>query len=193
MKEEWKDIVGYEEKYQISNKGRVRSIHYHRSSSVCDKCLKPRKPAGRYPYVALSKDGKVHRVHVHRLVALYFVPNPDNKPQVNHKNGDKADNRAENLEWVTARENTLHARNVLKKKLGGRYKFNLNKSSKKVAQFYVDEKGREYKIAVYTNAQAAALVNKLHASAIRECCIGNKNYTHCGGFLWKYEKEGGSV
>lgn len=188
MKEEWKDIVGYEGLYQISNLGRVKALHYHRGKSVGKKCLSPRFPKDRYPYVGLCKDNHVKHAYIHRLVAEYFVPNPDGKPQVNHKDGNKSNNKAENLEWVTPRENTLHARNVLKKKTTARFKYNLNKSSRKVAQFYVDENGTEYKLAVYANANAAALINKLQATSIRECCAGNKNYTHSGGYSWRYEE-----
>ena len=189
MKEEWADIIGYEGLYQISNLGRVKALHYKRGKSVGNKCLTPRFPRDRYPYVSLCKDNHVKHAYVHRLVAEYFVPNPLGKTQVNHKDGNKSNNKAWNLEWVTPRENTIHARNVLKKKSSGRLKYNLNKSSKKVAQFYVDERGVEYKIAVYANANAAALVNKIKASSIRSCCKNDKNYTHAGGYKWKYVVE----
>lgn len=189
MKEEWKDIKEYEGLYQISNMGRVKSIHYHRSRLAVDKCLVPRIPPDRYPYVGLFKNGKLKHVYLHRLVAEYFIPNPDNKPYVNHKDGDKTNNRVDNLEWVTAKENTLHQYRVLHKVPIRRFKYNYNKNSKPVSQFLIDENGFEYKLATYANAYAAALVNNISASSINSCCRGDKNYSHVGGFIWRYEKK----
>lgn len=92
----WKDITGYEGRYQVSNMGRVKSINP--KLGVC--ILKPKKCCGY-----LTVELRQHRHWIHRLVAEAFVPNPDNKPQVNHINEDKLDNRAENLNWMTAKEN----------------------------------------------------------------------------------------
>lgn len=104
MNEQWRDIKGYEGLYQISNFGRIKSLHYknHRimSVSVSNK---------GYERLVLSKNGKHQSVCVHVLVAKTFVANPDNKREVNHKDGDKSNNRADNLEWSTRSENMKHA------------------------------------------------------------------------------------
>jgi hypothetical protein len=113
LKEIWKDIPEYEGMYQISNLGRVKSL-----KSGKDKILKPREYGRGYMSVSLCKEGESKNFKIHRLVMLAFVGESD--LQVNHKNGIKADNRLENLEYCTASENTIHAyKNGLKKVLKG--------------------------------------------------------------------------
>jgi len=103
MKEEWRDIVGYEGLYQVSNLGRVKSFR-----RVKPFILGIRLRCG-YNRVALYKDGGVKNITVHRLVAQAFINNKYNKPLINHKNGVKIDNRVKNLEWCTHKENTIHS------------------------------------------------------------------------------------
>lgn len=107
MKEIWKDIEGYDGFYQVSNLGRVRSWKNARWGR-CDKphSLTLSNHAKGYTMVTL---GQYEKKTVHRLVAEAFIPNPENKSQVNHINGNKADNRVKNLEWVTNQENRDHA------------------------------------------------------------------------------------
>lgn len=97
-----KDIKGYEGIYAVTTHGRVWS--YRRGI-----WLKPCIEGGGYKFVALSVHGKDVDKKIHRLVAEAFIDNPDNKPQVNHRNGNKLDCKVSNLEWVTARENIQHA------------------------------------------------------------------------------------
>ena len=104
MNEIWKDIEGFNGRYQISNTGKVKSIYKQK-----EKFLTPQKDRYGYLTIDLRKDGKSKRNKLHRLVAKAFIPNPDSLPQVNHKNGNKEDNNADNLEWCTAKENLKHA------------------------------------------------------------------------------------
>lgn len=91
-------VLGYENLYSVSNYGRVYSIKRH-------KCLKPCEHWRGYLRVGLIKEGQLSFKRIHRLVAEAFLPNPQNKPQVNHINEDKHDNRLSNLEWCTCQEN----------------------------------------------------------------------------------------
>lgn len=98
------DVVDYEGKYQVSNFARVRSFHRDKI-----KIIKPDIIHTGYLRVLLYKDGKTKSYYVHVLVAKAFVPNPDNKRQVNHIDGDKSNNCVDNLEWTTPSENIAHA------------------------------------------------------------------------------------
>lgn len=100
----WKDVVGYEGIYEVSNKGRIKSKHYGKKVF-----LKTQKTYDGYITTKLSIGGNSKRCSLHRLVAIAFLGNPENKPQVNHKDGNKLNNYMDNLEWVTAQENVIHA------------------------------------------------------------------------------------
>lgn len=100
----WRNIVGYEGLYQVSNFGRVKSFNFNR-----EKILRPSSSQKGYLQVSLSKNGRKRNWRVNILVAKAFIPNPENKTTVNHKNGNKSDNRVKNLEWKTNGENSRHA------------------------------------------------------------------------------------
>jgi len=128
--ERWKDIDGYEDLYQVSNMGRIRSLarvinkdsqrwNATRSHYYQGKILSPRNTNGYYK-VSLRRNGETHQYLIHRLVADAFIPNPENKPEINHKDGNKTNNLSNNLEWVTSSENHLHAFTIgLKERLAG--------------------------------------------------------------------------
>jgi hypothetical protein len=114
QKEIWKDVPGYEEIYQVSNLGNVKSIdHYCKgrvgSGKQTGRTLKQHICYKGYSRVRLYLNKKSFTTGAHRLVAIAFIPNPLNLPQVNHINGIKADNKVENLEWCTNQYNQIHA------------------------------------------------------------------------------------
>ncbi len=141
--EEWKDIkqfFGFERLYQISNKGRVLSVRRQ-------KLLKPYKNNKGYLVVKLCKEYQEEAMRVHRLVAIAFIPNPENKPQVNHKDGNKQNNCAENLEWCDNSHNQKHANEIgLKLSLGEKHHF-----SKLTEKQVIDIRSRKYYWGFYAD------------------------------------------
>jgi hypothetical protein len=109
----WRKIKNYEKSYMISNLGRVKSINRKVRNGtsnriIAERILKQEIIFNNYRRITLSENQKKERFQVHRLVALAFIPNPENKPFVNHKDYNKSNNCVDNLEWVTRRENQCH-------------------------------------------------------------------------------------
>ena len=107
--EQWKDIEGWEGLYAVSTYGNVKSYAKGDGNGYRDRILKQGNEVRGYKSVRFSRDGKTEKKMVHRLVAEAFIPNPENKPQVNHIDNDPSNNNVSNLEWVTGSENMIHA------------------------------------------------------------------------------------
>ena len=192
MEEIWKDIEGYEGIYQVSNLGRVRSldrivpaacalskgnqvVNYLRKGKILTDYWSGPKSC-RYKSVALSKDDKPKNFRVHRLVARAFVQNPNNKPEVNHIDEDKSNNRADNLEWVTRIENERHGTKI---KRGV-----LNRDRKAVEA--LDEYGNV--VGTYDCITDAAKGIGISISTIWQVCNKIRNCKTAGGYRWRYKE-----
>lgn len=170
-KEWWKMVPGYEGLYEVSNWGRVKGLKYGR-------ILKPCKDQDGYLSVQLCKEGKIKRLRVHRLVAMAFIPNPDNLPCVNHINEIKTDNRVENLEWVTNKENSNHG--TRNKRISS--SMTNGKLSKPVLQYTTDgEFVREWP------STAECGRHGFDFTAVSACCRGKYGFKTHKGYIWKYK------
>lgn len=183
MNEIWKPIIDFEGIYEISNLGRCRSLdrYINRKNGskqfIKGRILTPVKCTNGYLEYQINKDGKRYCKMAHRLVAEAFIPNPENKPEVNHKDEDIINNKVDNLEWMTSKENANYGtRNE-------RCKAN-NKTYKKVVQLTLDG---EY-IATYDYAiDGAKAVGLKGSETITRCCKGKAK--HSKGFKWMYEED----
>lgn len=175
MAEVWKDIEGYEGLYHVSNLGRVKSLKFNKI-----RVLKPFKGGTGYLKVQLYRNNIQTNYAVHRLVAQAFIPNPEKKPEVNHINEIKADNRVENLEWMTFKENCNYGtRNQRVSKS--------NKNNPKRSNL-VNQYDLEWNlIASYESASEATRQTGIARSSISDVCLSKRRTA--GGFRWRYLKE----
>lgn len=175
----WKDIPGYEGYYQASSFGQIKS--FKRRGNWKDRILRPNRNR-RYLIVNLKIPGvNTKELLVHRLIAETFISNPENKPIVNHKNGNKHDNHVDNLEWVTYSKNNQHAFDM-----GLISKENLARShQKKIDQF----DSNNHLIKTWRSIKEAGENLNLSRSGISRCCNGRKGYSQVGGFIWKFHKD----
>lgn len=167
----WAKIKGYDN-YSVSSNGEVRN-------DIRMSILKPNKNCKGYLYVILSKDNKQVNKKIHRLVAESFLPNPNNKPTVNHINGIKTDNNVNNLEWATNQENSAHYWQNLAT-ASNRYRLALSgyrRSYKRKVLRINDNK-------TYSSITEAALDSNTTESLICQVCKGKRKTT--GGYSWKY-------
>lgn len=183
MKEIWKPIDGFEGLYEVSNMGNIKRLQKtitdkYRNRNVKEKIMTPRKSKD-YLTICLHRDDDSKECRIHRLVAQAFIPNPENKPQVNHKDGNKQNNCVDNLEWNTQSENMKHAYKLGLKKSSTKGKFGtLNATSKKVGQYDLNGKF----IKEWDCIQEVKRKLGLNSGNISSCCHGKRN--HVGGYKW---------
>lgn len=194
MREAFKDIIGYEGSYQVSNLGKIKSLKYGK-----ERILIPLNDNYGYLMINLSKNGIQRTRRIHRLVAEAFIPNPNNLPEVNHKNGNKTQNvvnlddlygETTNLEWATHQKNCKHRDgNGLRKAPSGKNHYLYGKQvcpekhKRKVKQY--DLQGNFIKTWERINDAQREL--HIRQGNIISCCKGKRKTA--GGYVWKYERD----
>lgn len=165
--EVWKDIEGYEGHYQVSNQGRVRSLKFEKK-----RILKPHRDKGGYLLVNLCNNSEMKTFKVHRLVAKVFISNPQNLPEINHKDEIKTNNCVENLEWCDRKYNINYGTHIQRRS---------DKRSKPVIQYSkYGEFIKEWKSAIEIQIQFG-----YYHSNISRCCNGKRKSAY--GFVWRYK------
>ena len=187
----WKDVKGYEEIYQVSNLGNIRSLEritifesenqhkkYKANRHIKCKMKKPTVNKCGYYQTVLNKNGKKRNVLVHRLVAEAFLPNLYNKPTINHIDGNKLNNRLDNLEWATYPEQQLHVNHILGKKSI------ISKQCREKRAEQLRKKVKRSDGKIYNSIREASKDSNVHSGNIVRCCKGVLNKT--GGYSWEY-------
>lgn len=180
IEEVWKDIKGYEGMYQVSSIGRIKSIERIDCSGRCrkEKMLTPDKLKKGYLRIGLSRNGLIERFLVHRLVAEAFIPNPENKPCIDHINCKRSDNRVENLRWVTTKEN--HNNPLTLEKYSNCRKGLNNYSSIPILQFTLNGELK----ALFINSKDAENKTGINDTCIRFCYNNIRGRKTAGGYKW---------
>lgn len=177
--EEWRQVKGFEGRYEVSDLGRVRSLKRGTKSGfiVRDEPLvmNPNTSSKGYKWVYLYKSDVKYFCAVHRLVAEAFVPNPKGYDEVNHKDEDKSNNRVENLEWCTREYNMNYGTCV--------ERFTMNNPNRRdIEQYTVDG----VLVGRYASSMDAHRQTGIDNSAITKCCLGRKYFKTAGGYVWRY-------
>lgn len=181
--EQWKDIKNYEGMYQISNYGRVKSLDRLSSNGhlIKSRYMKVSKKNNDYLYVGLSKSGVQKKYFIHRLVALAFIDNPHDFPQINHIDENKTNNYYKNLEWCTQKYNNNYGTKVERQVNNTDYtKIKRKMKCKKVMQLSL----KDEIIKIYPSARAAARQLNISQGDISKIASGKGNTYK--GFKWKY-------
>ena len=182
----WKPVVNYEGLYEVSSDGRIRSLFRYK------KELKPSITGNGYATVELFKNKVGKRLSVHRIVAMAFIPNENNLPEVNHIDENKLNNNVSNLVWMSKKENMSWGTRTQRQIASTDYstknrkeiaRTNGKKTAKKVMQFSKDE----VFLCTYKSGKEASLKTGINHSHIMECCRQKRK--SAGGYIWRYERE----
>lgn len=190
--EEWRDIDGYEGLYKVSNKGRVKSLIKetrigNRIKVHPEKILQPAIGKRGYWVVGLSKGGKATTKTLHRLIAVAFIPNPENKPCIDHIDTDRTNCSIENLRWVTAKENSNNPKTIDKNrnKMVGLWRMGKFEGRDNITYIHVGQYDLNgVLIKEWDSIIDAAKTIHVDGSSISAVCLGKRKTA--GGFIWKH-------
>ena len=174
--EEWKSIKDYEGLYEISSYGRVKSLSYkYKNGKVREEIIRVPSVTHGYEFLKLNKNGKSKNYKIHRLVAEAFIPNPENKPEVDHIDTNKRNNMVENLRWVTRQENCDNPRT---------FRTHMIAVTKPILQYDLDGNFLNY----YPSIAEASRRTGIIVCIIQNCLAGRTQTAK--GFIWKYYSFG---
>lgn len=194
MEEEWRPVVGYEGLYEVSNLGRVVSLHYRHSNRRVE--LKPFNQIG-YLRAQLNKNGLRRKFLVHTLVATAFIPNPLHRTEIDHINGDRGDNRVSNLRWCTRSENLMNpATNWKMSRYGVDNKFYGKHHSDRTKKMLADSRRKP----VFQFTMSGEFIREwpstisierelgIRNTLISRCCRPGTHRYSTNGFIWRYNR-----
>lgn len=201
-KEIWFPIPGYEDLYECSTHSRIRSMprivksRYGTNYIRPPRLLKVQTSTTGYKVVSLTqKDGQIKQYKVHRFIAMHFIPNPENKPYIDHINTIRTDNRIENLRWVTHKENCNNiiskkkmskgTKKSMAKRLDSRIRLNSKKKERPVVQLTLDGKF----VNQYKSVREAERAFNTGGGAISCCCRNIKGFESSCGYKWMYKED----
>ena len=187
--EVWRDVVGFEGLYMVSNKGRVKSLGNGEGNNSKERLLSLTMDDRGYRVVGLYKNGVKTRCKVHRLVSEAFIPNPEDKPCIDHINTIRDDNRVRNLRWVTYKENMQNEITKKRKEVGcnrGKKFSDETKERMSISSY----KRRVYCVELdktYNSIKGASKELNINQGNINEVCRGRRKTA--GGYHWKYTDD----
>ena len=190
--EKWREIPGYDGKYEVSTYGNVRCVNFRKTGK--SQIMKMTLSRHGYYMITLRYQGKNVNRSVHRLVALTWIPNPNNLPEIDHINSIPSDNRIENLRWCTKAENLMNPATIAKRKYTASIPYSKNpitedrrlKISIRMSKPVIQMNGGGKYINEFKSITDAALQTKIHPGSINKCCRGK--IKTAGGYKWEYKK-----